>query len=131
MGREGRTLRTDVLLAPQIELSRAPFFSRNKDQTGEDPYLNARLAAAQVDGVQAQGMLAMAKHYPANNQRNGELNRSDPDDPATDFDFRVDDRTPARDLPAGLGGGGPRRRLLGDGGLQPPRRRVEHREPPP
>ncbi|MFD5223030.1 glycoside hydrolase family 3 protein [Streptomyces tendae] len=92
MGREGRTLRMDVLLAPQIELSRALFFSRNKDQTGEDPYLNAQLAVAQIEGVQAQGMLAMAKHYLANNQRNGELNRSDPDDPATNFDFRVDDR---------------------------------------
>ncbi|MBT2412466.1 fibronectin type III-like domain-contianing protein [Streptomyces sp. ISL-12] len=93
MGREGRALRMDVLLAPQIELSRALYFSRNKDQTGEDPHLNARLAVAQIEGVQAQGMLAMAKHYLANNQRNGELNRSDPDDPATNFDFRVDDRT--------------------------------------
>ncbi|WP_180687027.1 glycoside hydrolase family 3 protein [Streptomyces gossypiisoli] len=93
MGREGRTLRMDVLLAPQVELCRAPYFSRNKDQTGEDIYLNAQLAAAQIEGVQAQGMLAMAKHYLANNQRNGEFNRANPDDPATNFDFRVDDRT--------------------------------------
>ncbi|MGW0950155.1 glycoside hydrolase family 3 protein [Streptomyces sp. NPDC002623] len=93
MGREGRTLRMDVLLAPQIEVSRAPFFSRNKDQTGEDPYLNGVLGAAQIQGVQAQGMLAQAKHYLANNQILGQFNRAAPNDPLTNFDFRVDDRT--------------------------------------
>ncbi|MBZ4019070.1 glycoside hydrolase family 3 protein [Streptomyces purpurogeneiscleroticus] len=93
LGREGRTLGLDLQLAPQMELSRAPYFSRNKDQTGEDPYLNGQLAAAQVQGIQAQDMLAQAKHYLANNQRYGEFDRTRPDDPAANFDFRVDDRT--------------------------------------
>ncbi|WP_055702045.1 beta-glucosidase family protein [Streptomyces silaceus] len=90
MGREGRTLGQDVLLAPQIELSRTPFFSRNKDQSGEDPYLNAVIGAAQVEGVQAQGMLAQAKHFLANNQRLHEFDRADPEN---SYDFVVDDRT--------------------------------------
>ncbi|MGY0056621.1 beta-glucosidase [Streptomyces sp. LZ34] len=90
MGREGRALGMDVLLAPQIELSRAPYFSRNKDQAGEDPFLNSAIAVAQIHGVQAQGMLAMAKHYLANNQRLHEFDRATPE---TSYDFRVDDRT--------------------------------------
>ncbi|MFE7278690.1 glycoside hydrolase family 3 protein [Streptomyces sp. NPDC057623] len=90
MGREGRALGMDVLLAPQIELSRAPYFSRNKDQAGEDPFLNSAVAAAQVQGVQAQGLLAMAKHYLANNQRLHEFDRANPE---SNYDFRVDDRT--------------------------------------
>lgn len=90
MGREGRTLDMDVLLAPQIELSRTPFFSRNKDQSGEDPYLNGLIGAAQVQGVQAQGMLAQAKHFLANNQRLHEFDREKPEN---SYDFVVDDRT--------------------------------------
>ncbi|WP_409060750.1 glycoside hydrolase family 3 protein [Streptomyces sp. SYP-A7185] len=90
MGREGRTLDMDVLLAPQIELSRTPFFSRNKDQSGEDPYLNGLIGAAQVQGVQAQGMLAQAKHFLANNQRLHEFDRENPEN---SYDFVVDDRT--------------------------------------
>lgn len=90
MGREGRALGQDVLLGPQIELSRAPYFSRNKDQSGEDPFLNAAIAVAQIQGVQAQGMLAQAKHYLANNQRLHEFDRATP---ANSYDFRVDDRT--------------------------------------
>ncbi|MBO0510381.1 glycoside hydrolase family 3 protein [Streptomyces beijiangensis] len=91
MGREGRTLGMDVLLAPQIELSRTPLFSRNKDQAGEDPYLNALIGVAQVEGVQAQGMLAQAKHFLANNQsvgQNGDFTTG-----KGAYDFRVDDRT--------------------------------------
>ncbi|MFJ2743844.1 beta-glucosidase [Streptomyces sp. NPDC087440] len=90
MGREGRTLGMDVLLAPQIELSRTPFFSRNKDQAGEDPYLNGLIGAAQVEGVQAQGMLAQAKHFVANNQR---LHEFDWVNAENTYDFVVDERT--------------------------------------
>ncbi|MGW2840962.1 beta-glucosidase [Streptomyces sp. NPDC001493] len=83
MGREGRALGMDVLLAPQIELSRSPLWSRNKDQSGEDPYLNGVIGAAQVQGIQAQGMFAQAKHFLANNQSVGQ-NTSD---------FVIDERT--------------------------------------
>ncbi|HEY8979488.1 MAG TPA: glycoside hydrolase family 3 C-terminal domain-containing protein [Streptomyces sp.] len=90
LGREGRALGMDVLLAPQVELSRTPLFGRNKDQAGEDPFLNSAIAVAQIEGVQAQGMLAQAKHYLANNQQLHEFDRATP---ANSYDFRVDDRT--------------------------------------
>ncbi|MGK5640083.1 glycoside hydrolase family 3 protein, partial [Streptomyces sp. URMC 126] len=91
MGREGRTLGMDLLLAPQIELSRTPLFSRNKDQAGEDPHLAAVIGAAQVEGVQAQGMLAQAKHFLANNQVLGQSGDFVTGEGA--YDFRIDDRT--------------------------------------
>ncbi|KNB49692.1 beta-glucosidase family protein [Streptomyces caatingaensis] len=91
MGREGRALGMDLMLAPQIELSRTPLFSRDKDQAGEDPYLNGVIGAAQVEGIQAQGMLAQAKHFLANNQVLGQTGDWTTGEGA--YDFRVDDRT--------------------------------------
>ncbi|WP_372406560.1 beta-glucosidase [Streptomyces luteireticuli] len=91
MGREGRALGMDLMLAPQIELSRTPLFSRDKDQAGEDPYLNGVIGAAQVRGIQAQGMLAQAKHFLANNQVLGQTGDWTTGEGA--YDFRVDDRT--------------------------------------
>ncbi|MBH1936658.1 glycoside hydrolase family 3 C-terminal domain-containing protein [Streptomyces sp. AV19] len=91
MGREGRALGMDLMLAPQIELSRTPLFSRDKDQSGEDPYLNGVIGAAQVEGIQAQGMLAQAKHFLANNQVLGQTGDWTTGEGA--YDFRVDDRT--------------------------------------
>lgn len=91
LGREGRALGMDLMLAPQIELSRTPLFSRDKDQAGEDPYLNGVVGAAQVRGIQAQGMLAQAKHFLANNQVLGQTGDWTTGEGA--YDFRVDDRT--------------------------------------
>ena len=45
-----------------------PQNGRTFEAYGEDPYLAGRLAAANVQGIQSQGILANVKHYAANNQ---------------------------------------------------------------
>jgi beta-glucosidase len=67
LGREGRARDHDVLLAPMVNIVRVPQGGRDFETLGEDPLLAARLVAAEIGGIQAEGMLATAKHYVANN----------------------------------------------------------------
>lgn len=67
LGREAAALRQDVLLAPYINIVRDPMFRRNHTTLGEDPLLSARLGAAFIEGVQAQGVMAQVKHVAAYN----------------------------------------------------------------
>jgi len=62
MGRDARALGQDILLAPHINIVRDPLFRRNHTTLGEDPLLSARLAAAEIAGIQSQGVMAQAKH---------------------------------------------------------------------
>lgn len=62
MGREARALRQDVLLAPHVNIVRDPLFRRNHTTLSEDPLLTARLAAAEIAGIQSQGVMAQVKH---------------------------------------------------------------------
>jgi beta-glucosidase len=62
IAREARALRTDVLLAPHVNIVRDPTFHRNHTTLGEDPLLAARIAAAEIDGIQSQGVMAQVKH---------------------------------------------------------------------
>jgi len=58
----------DVLLSPMINVVRVPLAGRNFETFGEDPFLLSRMAVAHIRGVQAQGVMANAKHYILNNQ---------------------------------------------------------------
>jgi beta-glucosidase len=62
LGRNARALEQDILLAPHINIVRDPLFRRNHTTLGEDPLLNARLGAAEVAGIQSQGVMAQVKH---------------------------------------------------------------------
>ena len=62
LGREARALGQDILLAPHINIVRDPLFRRNHTSLGEDPLLNGRLAAAEIEGIQSQGTMAAVKH---------------------------------------------------------------------
>jgi len=67
MGREGRALGQDVLLAPMVNIVRVPEGGRDFETLGEDPYLASQIVAQEVRGIQGQGLIATVKHYVANN----------------------------------------------------------------
>ncbi|MEU9163274.1 glycoside hydrolase family 3 C-terminal domain-containing protein [Streptomyces sp. NPDC048424] len=71
LGREGRALGQDVLLAPMANLIRTPYAGRNFETFAEDPRLTADLVAAVVRGVQDEGLIATVKHFALNNQEHG------------------------------------------------------------
>lgn len=69
LGAEFAAKGANVLLGPSINLHRVPRNGRNFEYlSGEDPYLGARLTEQYVEGVQSNGVLAVAKHFAFNNQ---------------------------------------------------------------
>ncbi|WP_338682842.1 beta-glucosidase [Streptomyces acidiscabies] len=83
IGREGRALGQDVLLSPMVNLLRTPYGGRNFETFTEDPLLAADLVAAEIEGIQGEGLIATVKHFALNNQ---EANREN-------IDVRVDEQT--------------------------------------
>ena len=67
-GRDARARGVHILLAPGINIYRAPMNGRNFEYYGEDPFLSGKMAAAYIRGVQSQKVVATVKHYAANNQ---------------------------------------------------------------
>lgn len=70
---EADHLALQVFEAPGMNLARLPVLGRNFEYFGEDPYLSGTMAVAETLAVQANGVIAMAKHYVANEQ---ETNRT-------------------------------------------------------
>ena len=68
MARDCRARGVHVLLAPGVNLQRAPLNGRNFEYMGEDPHLAAQMATSFIRGVQGEGVLATVKHFVANNQ---------------------------------------------------------------
>jgi beta-glucosidase len=58
----------NVALAPTVNILRNPQWGRSFETLGEDPYLTAMLASADIQGIQSQHVIATVKHYAANNQ---------------------------------------------------------------
>lgn len=65
IGRDARALGQQVVLEPFINLARDFRFARAYNTYGEDPLLSGQLAAALIEGVQAQGVMAQVKHFVA------------------------------------------------------------------
>ena len=66
-GRDARAKGAHYLLAPGVNIYRAPVIGRNFEYLGEDPFLVARIAVGFIKGVQSQGVSATVKHFVANN----------------------------------------------------------------
>src|ERR1035441_1815646 len=65
---ETRSLGSNLLESPDINIARVPQGGRVFESYGEDPYLVSRLAVANIEGIQSTGVMANVKHYVANNQ---------------------------------------------------------------
>lgn len=68
LGRDSKARGVHILLAPGVNILRAPMGGRNFEYFTEDPFLNARMAVAYVKGLQDEKVVATVKHYAANNQ---------------------------------------------------------------
>jgi beta-glucosidase len=76
MGKDARARGVNVILAPGMNIYRAPMCGRNFEYFGEDPYLASRIAVSEIEGIQSQGAIATAKHFVANNQEYGRMDTS-------------------------------------------------------
>ncbi|KAJ4457843.1 putative Thermostable beta-glucosidase B [Paratrimastix pyriformis] len=83
MAVEQKTKGTNVLLGPMVNIARVPQAGRNFESMGEDPYFAAIMGAANIQGIQSQGILGCLKHWALNDQ---EQDRAD-------IDVNVDERT--------------------------------------
>jgi beta-glucosidase len=68
IGKEAKSIGRNMLLAPCVNIQRAPHGGRNFESFSEDPYLAAEMTKAYVRGVQSEGVLATVKHFALNNQ---------------------------------------------------------------
>lgn len=66
VGNQARLKDVQVVCGPTINMHRDPRGGRNFETFSEDPLLTGKLAAAIVNGLQASGVGACAKHFVAN-----------------------------------------------------------------
>jgi beta-glucosidase len=67
MGKDARARGVHFILAPGMNIYRAPMNGRNFEYFGEDPFLASRMAVSLIKGIQGQRVIATAKHFAGNN----------------------------------------------------------------
>jgi beta-glucosidase len=75
VGQETRNFAHQVLLGPAMNLIRHPYTGRAQEYPSEDPYLAGVTATEQTKGIQSRGTQAMIKHFAANDDEGGLLER--------------------------------------------------------
>ncbi len=73
MGKDARARGVHFILAPGMNIYRAPMNGRNFEYFGEDPFLASRMAVSVIKGIQGQGVIATAKHFAGNNEEYGRM----------------------------------------------------------
>ena len=68
IGVEARALALHVVEGPGLNLARVPQGGRNFEYFGEDPFLTGTMGVAEIRAIQGHGVIAMAKHFIANEQ---------------------------------------------------------------
>jgi beta-glucosidase len=68
---EARASGFNVLLGPGVDLVREARGGRNFEYAGEDPLLAGTIAAAAIQGIQSQHVIASLKHFALNDQETG------------------------------------------------------------
>ncbi|RZK11079.1 MAG: glycoside hydrolase family 3 protein, partial [Flavobacterium sp.] len=68
LGRDSRSRGVHILLAPGVNIIRAPMGGRNFEYFSEDPFLNSKIGVSYIKGLQEERVVATVKHYAANNQ---------------------------------------------------------------
>jgi beta-glucosidase len=63
IAREARARGIDVALQPFINIDRDLNSTRAYNTFGEDPFLTGQMAASEIRGIQANGVMAQAKHF--------------------------------------------------------------------
>jgi beta-glucosidase len=78
---EMNNLGLHVFEAPGVNMARIPLLGRNFEYFGEDPYLSGTMAVEESKAIQAAGLIAMPKHFVANEQEtHRRMTRSTVDD---------------------------------------------------
>jgi len=63
IGREARAHGASVALQPFVNIDRNFAFNRGYNTFGEDPFLTGELGAAEITGIQQQGVMSQVKHF--------------------------------------------------------------------
>src|SRR5436305_5032261 len=72
IGHEAFNKGINVQLAPDVNIARFPMNGRYSEAFGKDPYFSGQTAAAEINGIQDNPVIATVKHYALNNH---EVNR--------------------------------------------------------
>jgi beta-glucosidase len=67
IGKDARARGVHFILGPGMNIYRAPMNGRNFEYFGEDPLLVSRMAVSVIEGMQAERVIATAKHFAGNN----------------------------------------------------------------
>ncbi len=72
LGAEAAGMGFNLLFGPTVNILRTPKWGRAAETFSEDPYLAGQIAAAEIQAIQREHVMAEVKHFAANNQ---EINR--------------------------------------------------------